>query len=79
LGKLAKPTQGLFKIIDVQQLPINGTLLIQWSSTSIEHVNICQLLPFLEHYNWGQECCTSVIMTWLLAMKGLNQLLYHTK
>jgi hypothetical protein len=29
LGKLAKPTQGLFKIIDIQQLPINGTVLIQ--------------------------------------------------
>jgi hypothetical protein len=29
LGKLAKPTQGPFKIIDVQQLPINGTVLIQ--------------------------------------------------
>jgi hypothetical protein len=29
LGKLAKPTQGPFKIIDVQQLPINGTILIQ--------------------------------------------------
>jgi hypothetical protein len=37
------------------------------------------LLPFFEHYNWGQECCTSIIMTWLLVMKGLNQLLYHTK
>jgi hypothetical protein len=21
------------------------------------------LLPFFEHYNWGCECCTSVIMT----------------
>jgi hypothetical protein len=29
LGKLAKPTQGPFKIIGVQQLPINGTVLIQ--------------------------------------------------
>jgi hypothetical protein len=29
LGKLAKPTQGPFKIIDVQQLLINGTILIQ--------------------------------------------------
>jgi hypothetical protein len=29
LGKLAKPTQGPFKIINVQQLPINGTVLIQ--------------------------------------------------
>jgi hypothetical protein len=29
LGKLAKPTQGPFKIIDVQQIPINGTILMQ--------------------------------------------------
>jgi hypothetical protein len=36
LGKLAKPTQGPFKIIDVQQLPINGTILI---------------LPLFECYN----------------------------
>jgi hypothetical protein len=51
LGKLAKPTQGPLKIIDVQQLPINGTILIQHSSTSVEHINICRLLPFLEHYS----------------------------
>jgi hypothetical protein len=63
LGKLAKPTQGPFKIIDIQQLPINGTILIQQSPTSVEHVNICRLLPFFECYNWGCECCTSVIMT----------------
>jgi hypothetical protein len=29
LGKLAKPTQGTFNIIDIQQLPINGTILIK--------------------------------------------------
>jgi hypothetical protein len=40
LGKLAKPTQGPFKNIDMQQLPINGTILIQWSPTSVEHINI---------------------------------------
>jgi hypothetical protein len=40
LGKLAKPTQGPIKIIDVQQLPINGTVLIQRSPTSVERVNI---------------------------------------
>jgi hypothetical protein len=51
LGKLAKPTQGPFKIIDVQQLPINGTILIQRSPTSIEHINIRRLLPFFEPYN----------------------------
>jgi hypothetical protein len=63
LGKLAKPTQGPFKIIDVQQLPINGTILIQWSPTSVECINIRWLLPFFEGYNWGCECHTSVIMT----------------
>jgi hypothetical protein len=51
LGKLAKPTQGTFKIIDVQQLPINGTVLIQRSLTSVERVNIRRLLPFFERYN----------------------------
>jgi hypothetical protein len=51
LGKLAKPTQGPFKIIDVQQLPINGTILIQRSLTSVECINIHQLLPFFECYN----------------------------
>jgi hypothetical protein len=51
LGKLTKPTQGPFKIIDVQQLPINGTVLIQRSPTSVERVNIRRLLPFFERYN----------------------------
>jgi hypothetical protein len=51
LGKLAKPTEGPFKIIDVQQLPINGTILIQRTPTSVERVNIRQLLPFFERYN----------------------------
>jgi hypothetical protein len=51
LGKLAKPTQGPFKIIDVHQLPINGTILIQQSLTSLERVNICLVLPFFECYN----------------------------
>jgi hypothetical protein len=51
LGKLAKPTQVPFKIIDVQQLPINGTILIQQSPTSVECINICRLLPFFECYN----------------------------
>jgi hypothetical protein len=37
---LAKPTQGPFKIINVQQLPINATILIQRLPTSVERVNI---------------------------------------
>jgi hypothetical protein len=51
LGKLAKPTQGPFKIIDVHQLPIKGTILIQRSPTSVERINIRRLLPFFERYN----------------------------
>jgi hypothetical protein len=51
VAKLAKPTQGPFKIIDVQQLPINGTVLIQRSPTSVVRVNIRRLLPFFERYN----------------------------
>jgi hypothetical protein len=38
LGILAKPTQGPFKIINVQQLPINGTILMQHSLTSVERI-----------------------------------------
>jgi hypothetical protein len=51
LGKLAKPTQGPFKIIDIQQLTINGTVLIQQSQTSVECINIRRLLPYFERYN----------------------------
>jgi hypothetical protein len=51
LGKLAKTTQGSFKIIDIIHLQINGTILIQQSMTSVERINICQLLPIFERYN----------------------------
>jgi hypothetical protein len=51
LGKLAKPTQGPFKIFDVHQLPTNGTIVVERSLTSVECINIHQLLPFFEHYN----------------------------
>jgi transposase InsO family protein len=51
LGKLAKPTEGPFKIIDVQQLPINGTILIQRSPTSVERVNNSPIAAIFEPYN----------------------------
>jgi hypothetical protein len=73
LGKLlAKPTQGPFKIIDVQQLPINGTVLIQWSPTSGERVNIRRLLPFFERYNWGRECRTTVIFRYMTSQLNIQ-------
>jgi hypothetical protein len=39
------------EIIDVQQLPINGTVLIQRTPTSVERINTRRLLPFFERYN----------------------------
>jgi hypothetical protein len=39
--RLAEPTQGPYKIFDIQQLPINGTILIQQSLTSAECINVC--------------------------------------
>ena len=48
LGKLARPTDGPYKIIDIAQLPINGTVLIQRTANSTECVNIRRLVPFFE-------------------------------
>ena len=48
LGKLARPTDGPYKIIDIAQLPINGTVLIQRTANSTERVNIHRLVPFFE-------------------------------
>ena len=45
-GKLARPTDGPYKIIDIAQLPINGTVLIQRTANSTERVNIRRLVPF---------------------------------
>jgi hypothetical protein len=76
---LAKPTQGPFKIIDVQQLPINGTVLVQRSLTSVERVNIRRLLPFFERYNWGRECRTSVFMTLLHTYTSIHDITKYPK
>jgi hypothetical protein len=43
--------------------PNQCIVLIQRLLTSVECINICQLLPFFEYYNWGHKCGTSVIMT----------------
>ena len=51
LGKLEKPTEGPFKIIDISQLPINGTVLIERSPNATECVNIRCLLPFFAPTN----------------------------
>jgi RNase H-like domain found in reverse transcriptase/Reverse transcriptase (RNA-dependent DNA polymerase)/Integrase zinc binding domain/Retroviral aspartyl protease len=45
LGKLARPTEGPFRIIDISQLPVNGTVLID-RRNSTERINIRRLLPF---------------------------------
>ena len=51
LGRLARPTEGPFKIIDIEQLPINGTVLIERDRQSTERVNIRRLIPFIEPTN----------------------------
>ena len=48
LRTLARPTEGPYKIIDIQQLPINGTVLIQCTANTTERVNIRRLVPFFE-------------------------------
>ena len=48
LRTLARPTEGPYKIIDIEQLPINGTVLIQCTANTTERVNICRLVPFFE-------------------------------
>ena len=40
LGKLARPTDGPYKIINITQLPINGTVLIQRTANSTERVSM---------------------------------------
>ena len=51
LGKLDQPTEGPFKIIDVSQLHINGTVLIERGHNATEQVNIRRLLPFFAPTN----------------------------
>ena len=48
LRTLARPTEGPYKIIDIEQLPINGTVLIQCTANTTERVNIRRLVPFFE-------------------------------
>jgi hypothetical protein len=49
-GKLLRPTEGPYTIIDISQLNINGTVLIN-RGNSTERINIRRLLPYFEHRN----------------------------
>jgi hypothetical protein len=46
LGKLAKPTEGPFRVIDTSLLPINGTVVIARGTNSTERINIRRLVPY---------------------------------
>ena len=48
LCMLAHPTEGPYKIIDIEQLPINGTVLIQCTANTTKRVNIRRLVPFFK-------------------------------
>jgi hypothetical protein len=50
LGKLARPTEGPFTIIDTSQVAINGTVLID-RGNSTERLNIRRLLPYFKRCN----------------------------
>jgi transposase InsO family protein len=47
LGKLAKPTEGPFRIIDISLLPINGTVVIARGPNHTERINIRRLVPYI--------------------------------
>ena len=51
LGKLARPTEGPFRITDISQLEINGTVEIRRSPSALERVNICRLSHYFEPSN----------------------------
>lgn len=50
LGKLARPTEGPFTIIDVSTVKVNGTVVID-RGNSIERINIRRLVPYFQRYN----------------------------
>ena len=47
LGKLARPTLGPFRIVDVDQVPINGTVIID-RGNAFERINIRRLVPYFQ-------------------------------
>jgi transposase InsO family protein len=49
-GKLLRPTEGPFTIIDISQVNFNGTVLIN-RGNSTERINIRRLLPYFEQRN----------------------------
>lgn len=48
LGKLAKPTEGPFSIIDISLLPINGTVVIARGPNHTEHISIRRIVPYFK-------------------------------
>ena len=50
LGKLARPTLGPFRIVDVSSVSINGTVIIDRGNCQ-ERINIRRLLPFFPRHN----------------------------
>jgi hypothetical protein len=46
LGKLARPTEGPFSIIDISLLPINGTVVIARGPNHTERINIRRIVPY---------------------------------
>jgi hypothetical protein len=54
-GKLLRPTEDPYTIMDVSHVNVNGTVLIDRGNFT-ERINIRRLLPYFEHRNRGRAC-----------------------
>ena len=45
-GKLSKPTQGPFRVVDASKQSVNGTIVIQRTATTTERINLRRLRPY---------------------------------
>jgi hypothetical protein len=57
----------LLKVLSRSSTYKNSQSMVPFSYSDhrllFERINICRLLPFFEHYNWGCKCHSSVIIT----------------
>jgi len=60
LGKVQWPTQGPFVIVEVQDLPFTGPVVINKGSYK-EKINVHHILPFFPQSSQGYECCNTGI------------------
>jgi hypothetical protein len=45
-GKMSRPSQGPFRIVDTSQQDVNGTIVIQRTPTTTERINLRRVRPY---------------------------------